>query len=109
MDSRDSANKISECWLYLDCKVMTGHASSECPNRRNCMHNALESPNRACPLPYQRYLLFGDRSLEVCFLECESEAIAVGWHPAVRLPYEYYAIENILMVGKLLNELLHKS
>ncbi|NJQ96797.1 MAG: hypothetical protein HC784_01995, partial [Hydrococcus sp. CSU_1_8] len=77
-----------ECWLFLDCQVMTGYQPSQCPNYKNCQHNAIHSINRACAVPYHRFIDDEFRSLEVC-VYVEPEAIAAGWHTSVRLPYRY--------------------
>jgi hypothetical protein len=77
-----------ECWLFLNCQVMTGKTPSQCPNYRHCKYNALNTMNRVCALPYHRFVDNGLVSLEVC-ASVQIEAIAGGWHQPVRLPYRY--------------------
>lgn len=77
-----------ECWLFLDCKTMTGYPPNKCPNYKNCKHNALNSVNRVCALPYERYLSTSAPYLYVYPLR-SPEAQESGWFPAVRLPYLY--------------------
>lgn len=87
----------TDCWLFLDCFVMTGFPALSCPNRKHCKQNALHSSNRSCPLPYtyqQALPHYGkpfdyEGSLLVVYPNLPLEAIAAGWHPASKLFYEY--------------------
>lgn len=57
------------CWLFLDCEILTGIPAEECPNAESCKHNALESQNRWCFLPYQRWLPEYDQLYKIPTLE----------------------------------------
>lgn len=77
-----------ECWLFLDCQVMTGYPPKRCPNYIACLNNAQNSVNRSCSLPYERWLPSNNRYLYVIpFYKHESQS--AGWHPAMKIPYEY--------------------
>lgn len=87
----------TDCWLFLDCEIVTGKPLEKCPNRKQCKQNALHSSNRKCELPFgfrvqdgKTYLAASPRMPE--------EAKSVGWHPAIELFYEYK--DGILLIGK---------
>ncbi|MGB3205197.1 MAG: hypothetical protein WBB28_09430 [Crinalium sp.] len=102
---------IKECWLFLDCEQVTGKTPDKCPNHKQCKHNALNSNNRVCRLPYtfqhwhpkkdglfknEEYWLVVDR-------DAPEEAYEAGWYPPISLFYEY--INNILIVKRFSNSL----
>ena len=79
------------CYLGFDCKSMTGFNSSDCPNIHICGANYARQHTRndysaTQSLPYyiepRNNALTVDRSLP-------SAAREVGWHVALRLPYNY--------------------
>lgn len=90
-----------ECWLFLDCQVMTGYPSDRCPNYRKCKHNALHSGNRTCILPYTRQLWNEDDFLpqeNYLRVDYDSDAIEAGWQCSTPLFYSYNQQRKILEV-----------
>lgn len=96
----------TDCWLFLDCQVMTGQPPEKCPNRKACKQNALHSSNRSCYLPYEVYdpklgdNLFDCRQLVVSSVTCEKSALAAGWHPAESLFYDI-SRKGVMLIGKM--------
>jgi len=90
------------CWLFLDCEILTGIPADECPNTESCKHNALESQNRWCFLPYQRWLPEMDQLYKIPTLEVDywvaPEAAEAGYSPPVSLFYAYE--DSFLGIGE---------
>ncbi|MBD2451158.1 hypothetical protein H6G76_29315 [Nostoc sp. FACHB-152] len=84
----------TDCWLFLDCEVMTGKPPGKCPNYKQCKQNALHSSNRTCILPFS----YTNKTCLVVNQNISEEAKSGGWHPAVGLFYEYE--DKTLLVGK---------
>lgn len=104
--------KEEECWLFLDCKEMTGFPQGKCPNFKACKENALHSENRYCNLPYQRYLpqfdqLFTHPVTYVSFNLDEPTAKEAGYISPSKLFYEYK--DNNLLIGKEFDSPYHLS
>ncbi len=90
-----------ECWLFLDCLVMTGYPPSQCPNFKDCKHNAFHTGNRSCNLPYTRQLPNEHEFLPTepyLRVDCDSDAIEAGWHCPSPLFYSYSQQRKILEV-----------
>ncbi|MHC0067335.1 hypothetical protein A4S05_24100 [Nostoc sp. KVJ20] len=96
--------KIQEkdCWLFLDCKVMTGELPENCSNHEVCKALGLPPQNRMCGIPYQMWLLKIDQLFKVSTLEVlkslDSEAKEAGYSAATNICYSYK--DYCLTVGR---------
>ena len=90
------------CWLFLDCKLMTGELPENCPNYKSCKHNALHTQNRCCFLPCKMWLPDRDQLYKVPTLEVlqwiPSEAKEAGYGTAIDIFYSYH--NSCLVIGK---------
>ncbi|MBW4689240.1 MAG: hypothetical protein KME40_30140 [Komarekiella atlantica HA4396-MV6] len=82
------------CWLFLDCKILTGKPPQICPNYKSCKYNALYTQNRWCFLADQMWLPETSQLFKVPTLEVdqwvENEAREAGWSPAIDIFYSYH-------------------
>lgn len=95
----------TDCWLFLNCEMMTGSPPEKCPNRKACKQNAMHSSNRVCKLPYEieKWHPILDEELKswlVVRYDMPEEAKSAGWHPAENFT-KYYVYKNrCLWVGR---------
>ena len=94
---------LNDCWLFLDCRIMTGKSFKKCPNRKACKQDALNNPNRQCELPYRLFdpemgnQLFDTKTLIVeNYIE---EAFLMGWQPAESIDKYTPYLDGCLWVG----------
>ena len=77
-----------DCWLFLNCEVLTGFPPEKCPNRKNCKQNALHSHNRSCSLFYE-YDHEDSNYRKLIVRKIPDYALGLGWEQADPLFYEY--------------------
>jgi hypothetical protein len=92
-----------ECWLFLDCQVMTGYPADRCPNWADCKQNALHTDNRYCWVPYEVFDFNDHRELMVMRAR-EPEHKTGGWANPCGIPYLWNPGE--LIVGGMLADLV---
>lgn len=79
------------CYLGFDCKSMTGFNSSDCPNIHICGANYARQYTRNDYSATQLLPYYIDRRNNALTVDrcLPSVAREVGWHAALRLPYNY--------------------
>lgn len=92
-----------DCWLYLDCYILTGYSFENCPNKKACEHNAKHSHNTSSFLPYDYYVpnkLNPLYEISTLIVEpyLEQSAKEQGYATAINLFYFYE--DKALIIGK---------
>ncbi|MBD2441610.1 hypothetical protein [Nostoc sp. FACHB-110] len=91
-----------DCWLFLDCKVMTGELPENCPNHEVCKDLGLPPQNRMCRIPYQMWLPSIDQLFKLPTLEVlkslDNEAKKAGYSTATNICYSYK--DSCLTIGR---------